>query len=110
MKHIIFLFFFLIISFDSFSQSVYSTDYNYQAEINVFVTKYKYSADLLVFKVKEKYQAKENSGLWYFSNITQSDKKIFFVKYDYQADLKIFFVDYKYQAGWVKNKYKYLLY
>ena len=56
MKHIIFLFFFLIISFDSFSQSVYSTDYNYQAEINVFVTKNKYSADLLVFKVKEKYQ------------------------------------------------------
>ena len=28
MKHIIFLFFFFLISFNSFSQSVYSTDYN----------------------------------------------------------------------------------
>ena len=90
-----FFLFFLHNLLDSFSQSVFSTDYNYQADVKVFVTKYKYNADLLIFKVKEKYQASGNSGLWYFSNVIKSDKKIFFVKYDYQADLKIFFVDYK---------------
>ena len=93
------------------AQKVFSVQNGYQADIKVFVTNYDYQADLLVYKVKNDYQAKDNEGLWYFTNYDyQSDKKIFFTKYDYQADLKIYFVDYEYQAGWRKNEKKHLMF
>ena len=75
--------FFILVSLVSFvligkidAQKVYSVNYDYQADIKVFVTNYDYQADLLVYKVKYDYQAKENKGLW------------FFTEYDYQADKK----------------------
>lgn len=95
----------------SFSQKIYSVSYDYQADVKIFVTKNDYQADLLVYKVKHDYQAKQNNGLWFFTeHAYQADKKIFFTKYDYQADLKIYFVEYDYQAKWRNTEKKHLLY
>ncbi len=104
--YIIFIFF----SFSGYSQKIYSSQYEYQADVKVFVVDEMYQADLKVFKVKHEYQTKGNIGLWFFTdNSYESDKKIYFVDYEYQADLKIYMVKYSYQAGW-KNKEKiYLL-
>ena len=78
MKKAIFIFIiFLYCSFNTFSQSIFKTDYEYQADISVFVVAYEYQADLCVYLVDYEYQADED-GLW------------FMVKYDYQADKKIF--------------------
>ena len=99
-----------IFSFTGYSQKIYSSQYEYQADVKVFVVDYMYQADLKVFKVEHEYQTKGNIGLWFFiDNSYKSDKKIYFVDYEYQADLKIYMVKYGYQAGW-KNKEKiYLL-
>ena len=94
----LFLVVFLISFFSANSQTLYSVDYKFQADINVFVVDYKSQADLLVYKVEYKSQAKGNEGLW------------FFVDYKSQADLKIYFVNYKSQAGWASNEKKHLLY
>ena len=86
---------FLIIPLFSYSQKVYSVQYDYQADIKVFVTQYDYQADLLVYKVQDDYQVKDNKGLWFFTEQSyQANKKVFFTQYDYQADLKIYFVNY----------------
>jgi hypothetical protein len=45
------------ISFSSYCQKLYSTDYKSQADINVFVVDYKSQSDLKVFFVKYKSQA-----------------------------------------------------
>ena len=51
----------------SFSQKIYTTDYQSQS-------------DLKVFKVDYQSQSKGNEGLWYFVKYpSQSDKKIYFV-------------------------------
>ncbi|MDC0497295.1 DUF6150 family protein, partial [Flavobacteriaceae bacterium] len=76
----LFLLIFLYPTFFLFSQTFYSVDYAYQADIKVHIVDYEYQADLLVYKLKNKYEAKGNSGLWYFSD------------YAYQADFKVFFV------------------
>ena len=103
-------FLFSFYSFDSISQKIYSTQYEYQADLKVFVVDHEYQADLKVFKVEKEYQSKGNIGLWFFSDRSYiSDKKIFFVDYAYQADLNIFIVKYSYKAGWKNKKKMYLL-
>ena len=95
------------------AQKVYSTDYKYQADVNVFVTDREYKADLVVFKTKHSYNAKanENKGIWYFiKHQYDADKKIYFVDHEYQADLIIYFTDKEYKAGWKKNDKKHLMY
>ena len=98
-------------SYIAFSQAVFSTDYNSQAEVKVYVVDYASQADLKVFKVDHPSQAKDNKGLWYFVEYkSHSDKTIFFVEYPSQADLLIYFVDYKSQAGWSDKKLMHLMY
>ncbi|MEC8723502.1 MAG: hypothetical protein VXX60_00655, partial [Bacteroidota bacterium] len=50
-------------SYISFSQAVFSTDYNSQAEVKVYVVDYASQADLKVFKVNYSSHAKDNKGL-----------------------------------------------
>ena len=93
------------------AQKVYSTDYEYQADVKVFVVDKSYRADLIVYRVKHEYQAKGNKGLWFFvDKAYQADKKIYFTDKEYQADLKIYFTDREYRAGWEHKKYEYLMY
>lgn len=95
----------------SFSQKVYSVDYQNQADIKVFVVKYENQADLKVFKVKYENLAGMNDGKWFFTQYAnQAKKKIFFVDYENQADLKIYFVQYENLAGWRNASKKSLLY
>ena len=94
-----------------FSQKIFTTEYQPQADIKVFVVDYESKADLKVFKVDYQSQSKGNEGLWYFVQYRSiSDKKIHFVDYPSQSDLKIYFVKYKSQSGWRNNSKKYLLY
>lgn len=100
-------------SLSASAQKVYSTDYKYQADVNVFVTDREYKADLVVYKTKHSYNAKanENKGIWYFTKHQyDADKKIYFVDHEYQADIIIYFTDKEYKAGWKKNDKKYLMY
>jgi len=61
--------------------------YSYIANAQkIFVTDNKYDAQLIVFISDDKFSAKDNSGLWYFTN----DK--------YGADLRIFYINDKYDA------------
>lgn len=93
------------------AQKIYSTNYDYQADIKVFVVSHDYKADLLVYKVDAEYKAVNNKGLWFFvDNDYQADKKVFFTNHDYQADLKIYFVEHSYQAAWKNIEKKHLLY
>tara|TARA_B110000263_G_C14933443_1_gene340307 strand:- start:15 stop:362 length:348 start_codon:yes stop_codon:yes gene_type:complete len=97
-------------SFDSVSQKIYSSQYEYQADLKVFIVDHEYQSDLKVFKVEKDYQSKGNIGLWFFTDKSYiSDKKIYFVDYEYQADLNIFFVKYSYQVGWKNKEKMYLL-
>jgi hypothetical protein len=48
------------------AQSIFSTQFESQAEVTVFVVDYESQADLLVHKEKYSSQAKGNEGLWYF--------------------------------------------
>lgn len=94
-----------------FSQKVFTTDYQSQADIKVFVVDYESQSDLKVFKIDYQSQSKGNQGLWYFVKYSsQSDKKIYFVDYPSQSDLKIYIVKYKSQSGWRNNSKKHLLY
>jgi hypothetical protein len=107
---ILITFLFLGIFQISQGQKVFSTQYDYQADVKVYVCQYDYQADLKVYKVSSDYQAGKN-GKWFFTKYDyQADKKIYFVDYDYQADLKIFFVDYDYQAGWNNSSKQHLMY
>ena len=68
-----------------FSQKIFTTDYQSQADIKVFVVDYESQSDLKVFKVDYQSQSKGNEGLWYF-------------------------VKYNSQSGWRNNSKKHLLY
>jgi len=104
MRNLLFVVFVVLAPFVK-AQSIFSTQYESQAEVTVFVVDYESQADLLVHKVKYASQAKGNEGLWYFVDYSsQADKKIFFVPYASQADIKIFFVDYESKAGWNNKK------
>ena len=46
------LLFFILLSFKSFSQKIFSVDYSSQADLKVFVTDYESQADLKVFKLE----------------------------------------------------------
>ena len=91
---------FMAMSCEVYSQKVYSTKDEYQADIKVFVVDKEYQADLIVFKTDKDYRAKasENKGIWFFT-----DK-------EYRADLNIFFTDKESRAGWKDNSKKHLLY
>ena len=52
----LFLLIFLYPTVFLFSQTFYSVDYAYQADIKVHVVDYEYQADLLVYKLKNKYE------------------------------------------------------
>jgi hypothetical protein len=92
---------FFSVTMQAFSQNIYSTQYESQADLSIFVVDYEGQCDLKVYKVDYSSQAEKNKGLWYFVDYeSQADKKIFFVDYEGQADLNIFFVDYASQAGW----------
>lgn len=94
-----------------YAQTVYSTDHEYQADVNVYVVDHEYQADLLVYQVDHEYQTSGNEGKWYFvDHEYQADVKIYFVDHEYQADLKVYFVRQEYQAGWRNNSKKNLLY
>lgn len=94
----------------SFAQSIFSVDYESQADFSVFVVDYESQADLKVFKVSYESRARGNEGLWYFVDYaSRADKKVFFVDYASQADLKVFFVDYESRAGWRTRSKMHLL-
>ncbi len=80
-----------------YAQTVYATDHEYQADVNVYVVDHEYQADLLVYQEDHAYQATGNEGKWYF------------VDHEYQAGLKVYFVRHEYQAGWRDNSKKNLL-
>ena len=85
------LLFFILLSFKSFSQKIFSVDYSSQADLKVFVTDYESQADLKVFKLDYQSQAKGNKGLWFFTKYqSQANKKIFFV--DYIIKIKNYFI------------------
>ena len=75
MRNLLFVVFVALAPFVK-AQSIFSTQYESQAEVTVFVVDYESQADLLVHKVK----------------------------YASQADIKIFFVDYESKAGWNNKK------
>jgi len=107
----ILLFLFTIISFSSFSQKVFSVQYQSQADVKLFVVQYESQADLKVYKVNYESQVSDNGGKWFFTDYeSQAKKKVFFVDYESQADLKIFFIKYESQAGWVNANKKHLMY
>ncbi len=64
------------------SQTIYSANSKYDADVKVYVASSKYDADLVVYKCQSKYD----------------------------ADLIIYFTDSKYDAGWRTNEKKHLLY
>lgn len=104
---------FMAMSCEVYSQKVYSTKDEYQADIKVFVVDKEYQDDLIVFKTDKDYRAKasENKGIWFFTDKDyRADKKIFFVDREYRADLNIFFTDKESRAGWKDNSKKHLLY
>ncbi|WP_231562619.1 DUF6150 family protein [Muricauda sp. MAR_2010_75] len=87
------------------AQRIFEVKAEYNADFNIFVVDRDYKADLLVFKVDRDYKAKDNAGLWYFTDLEyNADVKVFFVDRDYKSDLKIFFVDRDYRAGWRNEK------
>ena len=47
----------LIATVSAYAQKVYSTNYEYQADVKVYVVDYEYQADLKIFFVKNEYQA-----------------------------------------------------
>lgn len=97
--------------FSSKAQTVYSVDYESQADVKVFVVQYESQADLKVYKEQYESQASGNDGKWFFVNYeSQAKKSIYFVQYESQADLKVYFVDYESQAGWVNSSKKQLMY
>ena len=93
------------------AQKIFSTDYAHQSEVQVFVTKHAHQADLLVFRTQYAHQAKDNRGLWFFTEYShQADRLIFFVEYAHQADLLIHFVDYAHQTRWQSGTKKHLMF
>ena len=101
----------VLISLNSFSQKIFSVDYESRADVKVFVVDYESRADLLVYKVDYESRAGDNDGNWFFVDYaSRADKKIFFVDYESRADLKVFFVDYASRAGWKNSSKKHLLY
>jgi hypothetical protein len=101
----------LILVSDTSAQTIFTVDYQSQADVKVFVVDFESRADLLVYKTKYRSEASDNEGLWHFVNYqSQAQKKIFFVKHQSQADLLIYFTPYKSKAGWRKSGKKQLLY
>lgn len=112
-KQILSLFALLFISVNMSGQKVYSTQYDYQADVKVYVVDNEYLADLIVYRAKQEHELynKKNCGYWFFtSQPYTADKKIYFVDRDYNADLKIYFTSNEYLAGWKNNEKKYLMY
>ena len=69
----------LLVSLNAFTQTVYSVDSKYDADVKVYVASSKYDADLVVYKCSSKYDATDNNGLWYFfSSKYDAKKKIYF--------------------------------
>jgi hypothetical protein len=63
------------------AQKVFSVKYKSDADVKVFVVDYKSQADLIVYKTKYASNAKENKGLWFFTDYkSQADKKSFFCR------------------------------
>ncbi|MFM1809624.1 MAG: hypothetical protein RLZZ382_849 [Bacteroidota bacterium] len=101
----------LLVSFNAFTQTVYSVDSKYDADVKVYVASSKYDADLVVYKCSSKYDATDNKGLWYFvSSKYDAKKKIYFCDSKYDADLIIYFTDSKYDAQWRTSSKKSLMY
>lgn len=102
-----------ILPSDAFAQKMYSTNYQYQADIKIYVVDAEYKADIVVYRTEHKYEAvaSENKGIWYFTDKSyEADKKVYFVDHEYQADIKVFFTDRKYKAEWRNYQKKPLLY
>jgi hypothetical protein len=57
---------FLLVTAITSAQSIFTVDYDSQAEIKAFVVDYESQADLLVYKAKYKSEAIGNEGLWHF--------------------------------------------
>ena len=56
----------LCLSLNSFSQKIFSVDYESRADVKVFVVDYESRADLLVYKVDYESRAGKNDGNWFF--------------------------------------------
>ena len=85
MKFFPFIVLFSLFTMKSYSQKVYSVDYENQADVKVYVVQYENQADLKVFKESYSNQATQNHGRWFFVNYSnQADKKIYFVKYEHK--------------------------
>lgn len=101
----------LILVSDTSAQTIFTVNYQSQADVKVFVVDFESRADLLVYKTKHRSEASGNEGLWHFVDYqSQAQKKIFFVKHQSQADLFICFTPYKSKAGWRNKKKQHLLF
>ena len=49
-----------------YSQKIFSSEYESQADVNVFVVDYESQCDLKVYKVDYESQAHGNEGSWFF--------------------------------------------
>ena len=64
----------------SFSQKVFTVEYDSQADVKLFVVEYASQADLCVFKVDYASRAVGNEGHWFWTDYaSQAEKKVFFV-------------------------------
>ena len=62
----------------SYSQKIFSVEYQNQSDLKVYVVEYENQCDLKVFKVDYPNQVDGNKGLWYFVDYpNQSDESLF---------------------------------
>lgn len=87
MKKVKLLILWLFFSGLIYSQTVYITNYKYEADYKVYFTNTKAYADRVVNITEYKYKAKKSNKYWYF------------VKSKYQADIKIYIVNHKSDAN-----------
>lgn len=91
LKNIIFSILFALISNFVWSQKVFITQYEYQADVIVQFVNQRYQANMVVEMVQCPYQAGFYNAKAHWC----------FVQYAYQADIKIFITDYAYRANWL---------
>jgi hypothetical protein len=91
LKNIIFSILFALISNFVWSQKVFITQYEYQADVVVHLVNQRYQANMVVETVQYPYQAGFYNAKAHWC----------FVQYAYQADIKIFITNYAYRANWL---------
>jgi hypothetical protein len=91
LKNIIFSILFFLTSNFAWSQKIFVTQYEYQADVVVCFVNQRYQANMVAEIVQYPYQAGFHNGKAHWC----------FVQYAYQADIKVFITNYAYQADWL---------